>query len=78
MPSFLHLVKVDSPPLARSVIEHNLRQPGAWVTVVLLDGAGAFPPAGAPAGAEVKRLGPGFDYNALLDLIFASDHVVTW
>jgi hypothetical protein len=48
------------------------------VTVVLLDGAGAFLPAGAPAGAEVKRLGPGFDYNALLDLIFASDHVVTW
>ena len=78
MASFLHLVKPDSPPLARTVIEEQMRQPGARVTVVLLDGAGAFLSAGAPAGAEVKRLGPGFDYNALLDLIFASDHVVTW
>jgi len=77
MPSFLHLLKHDSSPLARTVIEQQIRQPGARVTVVLLDGAGAFLPAGAP-GAEVKHLGPGFDYNALLDLIFASDHVVTW
>jgi len=74
MASFLHLVKPDSPPLARTVIEQQIRQPGARVTVVLLDGAAAF----LPVGAEVKRLGPGFDYNALLDLIFASDHVVTW
>jgi hypothetical protein len=74
MASFLHLVKPDSPPLARTVIEQQMRQPGARVTVVLLDGAGAL----LPTGAEVKRLGPGFDYNALLDLIFASDHVVTW
>ena len=74
MPSFLHLVKGDSPPLAGAVIEHNLRQPGARVTVVLLDGAAASP----PAGAAIKRLGPDLDYNALLDLIFESDHVVTW
>ncbi len=74
MPSFLHLVKGDSPPLASAVIERNLREPGAQVTVVLLDGAAAS----LPAGATVTRLGPDLDYNALLDLIFESDHVVTW
>lgn len=74
MPSFLHLLKNDSPPLAATVIEHNLRQAGAKVTIVLLGGAAAS----LPAGAEIKRLGPDLDYNALLDLIFESDHVVTW
>ena len=74
MRSFLHLVKADSPPLANAVIERNLGEPGARVTIVLLDGARA-PVA---AGAAVKRLGPDLDYNALLDLIFESDHVVTW
>jgi hypothetical protein len=76
MPSFLHLLKNDSPPLAATVIEQNLRQAGAQVTIVLLGGAGAA--ASLPAGAEIKRLGPDLDYNALLDLIFESDHVVTW
>ena len=74
MPSFLHLVKADSPPLARAVIEENARQPGARVTVVLLNGA----QVSLPPGAAIKRLGPDLDYNALLDLIFESDHVVTW
>jgi hypothetical protein len=74
MASFLHLVKADSPPLARSVIEHNLRQPGAQVTVVLLDGADVV----VPPGAAIKRLGPDLDYSTLLDLIFESDHVVAW
>ncbi len=74
MPSFLHLVKGDSPPVATAVIERNVREPGAHVIVVLLDG----PPAALPAGAAVKRLGSDLDYDALLDLIFESDHVVTW
>ena len=74
MQSFLHLVKSDSPPVANAVIERNLREPGAHVTVVLLDGTHAA----LPAGAAVKRLGPDLDYNTLLDLIFESDHVVTW
>jgi hypothetical protein len=74
MASFLHLVKGDSPPLANAVIERNLREPGAKVTVVLLGGA----QASLPVGAAVKRLGPDLDYNTLLDLIFESDHVVTW
>jgi hypothetical protein len=74
MARFLHLVKGDSPPVANSVIERNLREPGAHVTIVLLDGADAA----LPAGAAVKRLGSDLDYNTLLDLIFESDHVVTW
>ena len=74
MAKFLHLVKGDSPPVANAVIERTLREPGARVTIVLLDGAHAA----LPAGAAVKRLGSDLDYNTLLDLIFESDHVVTW
>jgi hypothetical protein len=74
MRSFLHLVKGDSPPVANAVIERNLREPGAHVTVVLLDGTRAP----VSVGAAVKRLGSDLDYNGLLDLIFESDHVVTW
>ena len=74
MASFLHLVKGDSPPVAGAVIARNLLEPGAHVTVVLLDGA----QAALPADAAVKRLGPDLDYNTLLELIFESDHVVTW
>jgi len=74
MATFLHLVKADSPPLANAVIGRNLREPGARVTIVLLDGARAP----ESAGATVKRLGSDLDYNSLLDLIFESDHVVAW
>jgi hypothetical protein len=73
MARFLHLLKRDSPPLAAAVVEQNRREPGAEVTVVLLDGT-----LTAPAGVPVKRLGSDLDYRELLDLIFESDHVVTW
>jgi len=73
MARFLHLVKRDSPPIAAAVVEQNGREPGAEVTVVLLDGT--LP---TPAGVTVKRLGRDLDYSQLLDLIFESDHVVTW
>lgn len=77
MTAFLHLLKADSAAdLAASVIESNLAEPGARVTVVLLDGATV--PA-LPAGATVRRLADGeLDYPGLLDLIFAHDHVITW
>lgn len=76
MPGFLHLVKGDSSALAASVIEANLREPDARVTVVLLDGASPPP---LPAGVTVRRLADDdLDYPGLLDLIFAHDHVVTW
>jgi hypothetical protein len=73
MARFLHLLKRDSPPLAAAVVEQNRREPGAQVIVVLLEGTLA-----APAGVEVRRLGSDLDYSQLLDLIFESDHVVTW
>ena len=75
MTRFLHLVKSDSPPLAATVAARNLSEPGGEVTIVLLTGAAA---PSIPAGVAVKRLGVDLDYGQLLDLIFASDHVVTW
>jgi len=76
MAAFLHLVKADSATLAGPVIESNLGEADARVTVVLLDGAVA---PSLPAGVAVRRLAPGdLDYAGLLDLIFAHDHVVTW
>jgi hypothetical protein len=76
MAAFLHLIKADSGALAGPVIESNLREPDARITVVLLDGAAAPP---LPAGITVRRLAPGdLDYPGLLDLIFAHDHVITW
>jgi hypothetical protein len=76
MAAYLHLVKADSAALAGPVIESNLGEADARVTVVLLDGAAA---PSLPAGVTVRRLAPGdLDYAGLLDLIFAHDHVVTW
>ena len=74
MPRFLHLLKRDSPPLAADIVARQLQESGAEVIVVLLDGAA--PPL--PAGVAVKRLGADLDHDKLLDLIFESDHVVTW
>jgi len=74
MPSHLHLLKPDAPPLAAAVIEADARAPGAVVTVVLLDRAVA--PA-LPPGVRVltqEALGSA----GLLDLIFESDRIVTW
>jgi hypothetical protein len=76
MASYLHLVKGDSAALAGPVIEANLREANARVTVVRLDEAAG--PA-LPAGVAVRRLAAGdLDYAGLLDLIFAHDHVITW
>lgn len=76
MAAFLHILKADSSALAGPVIEANLAEPDARVTVVLLDGADVPP---LPAGATVRRLAEGeLDYPGLLDLIFAHDRVVAW
>ena len=76
MSRFLHLLKDDSTTLAVPVIAEQCRQPGANVTVVLLDGA---PPPALLSAARVRRLAEDdLDYASLLDLIFESDHVVTW
>jgi len=76
MATFLHLLKADSAFPALSVIAANARTSDALVTVVLLDGAAA--PA-LPPTVRVRRLAAGdLDYSTLLDLIFTSDHVITW
>ena len=76
MATFLHLLKTDSAFLAASVIESNARTSDAEVTVVLLDRAA--PPA-LPPTVRVRRLAADdLDYSELLDLIFTSDHVITW
>ena len=73
MARYLHLVPQDAGALVGPVIASA--DSGAEITVVLLDG-GAAPPV--PAGARVLRLGDGLDYRGLLDLVFASDHVIAW
>jgi hypothetical protein len=76
MATFLHLVKRDAAALASPVIESNLREADARVTVVLLDAA---PAPALPPDVAFRRLAPGdLDYAGLLDLIFAHDHVITW
>jgi len=76
MPGVLHLLKRDSPPLARPVIEAMRRAASDPVTVVLLPGAVA--PA-LPSDVSVRRLAEGdLDYSALLDLIFQADRVISW
>ena len=76
MAAFLHLVKRDSPPLARSVIAAQGASADARVTVVLLDGSDA---PDVPSGVAVRRLaGDDLSYDNLLDLIFEADHVLTW
>ena len=77
MARYLHLLKADSPPLAARLIEESSRLPGADVTVVLLEGVADPPPL--PPGVRVRRLAADdLGYSSLLDLIFESDHVLTW
>jgi hypothetical protein len=74
MARYLHLVRADAPPLAGPVIARA--ESDAEVTVVVLDGSA---PPSLPEGARLLRFGAeGLDYPALLDLIFESDHVITW
>lgn len=76
MATFLHLLKGDSPALAAPIIERNCREAGAAVTVVLMEGA---TPPPLPPAVRVRRLADNdLDYAGLLDLIFESDHVITW
>lgn len=76
MPRHLHLLRSDSAGVAGPAIEAGAARPDTEITVVLLDDA---PPPHLPAAARVLTLGAGgLDYAALLDLIFQSDHVVSW
>jgi hypothetical protein len=75
MATALHLLKGSGLAVALPVIERQSADPDVRVTVVLLHGA---PAPALPDAVHVERLGAGLDYSGLLDLIFASDHVIAW
>lgn len=74
MATVLHLVKSAQAELVLTTIGQQLAAHDT-VTVALLHGA---PAPAVPAGPRVLRVPDDVSYDALLDLIFASDHVVTW
>jgi len=51
------------------------RPRGDQVSAVFLEGSAAFE---LPPAVRVRRVGADLSYRELLDLIFASDHVITW
>ena len=73
MARVLHLFKGDHAAEAAAVITAQVGA-GDHVTVALLDAA--TPPL--PGGVETKRVPAELSYEQLAELIFASDHVVTW
>jgi len=74
--AFLHLLRRDSSPAALPVIAAQARAGAEAVMVVQLDDA---PAPALPDGVAWRRLGPGdLDHASLLDLVFASDHVIAW
>ena len=70
----LHLLKSPDAALARAVIDQHVRA-GDHVSAVFLRGQRSLR---AAAGRAVRRVGVDLSYAELLDLIFASDHVITW
>lgn len=74
MATVLHLLKSPATTLARTVIDQHVRA-GDRVSVVVLPGGVA---ADLPAAVQVRRLDADLSYSELLDLIFESDHVITW
>ncbi|MGH7275531.1 MAG: hypothetical protein ACREIY_00735 [Candidatus Rokuibacteriota bacterium] len=74
MAAVLHLIKGADATLARAVIEQSLAA-GDRVTVALLPGAAA---PDLPPGVSVHRVPADLSYADLLELIFDSNHVITW
>ena len=74
MARVLHLWKGGSPDLVRTVVAQHVAA-GDEVTVGALAGATLD---GLPAGVALRRVPQDLDYDGLLDLVFAADHVVTW
>ena len=74
MATVLHLLKGPDPALARSVMEQNVRA-GDQVSAVFLEGSAVVE---LPGAVRVRHVGADLSYAELLDLIFASDHVITW
>lgn len=74
MATVLHLFKGGDAALALATIEAQ-RDAGDAVTVALLHDATM---AALPDGIRVHHVPSDLPYDKLLDLIFASDSVVTW
>jgi hypothetical protein len=74
MAAVLHLVKSAQASLALTAIEQQ-RAAGDVVSIALLHGAPAPP---VLPGVRIVRVPDDLSYTGLLDLIFSSDHVVTW
>jgi hypothetical protein len=74
MATALHLLKGGDPALATATIAGQLAA-GDRVVVVVLPG-GSAPPL--PAGVAVRHAPDDLSWEALLDEIFAADHVLTW
>lgn len=74
MASVVHLLRRGDPALAIAVMTRQLAQ-GDAVTAALLAGAS---PDGLPSGVTIRRVPAELSHEALLELIFASDNVVTW
>ena len=70
----LHLVKSTDHALALATIRAQV-EAGDTVTVAVLPGG--TPPT-LPAGVMLHRVPDDLGWEALLDLVFAADHVVTW
>ena len=73
MERVLHLVKGAHDDLVVATVERQLAA-GDTVTVAVLDGE----PPPLPARVTTRRVGRDCTWAELLDLIFDSDHVVTW
>lgn len=74
MARVLHLLKGAYTDLARTTMAHALAA-GDEITVVLLPGSPAIT---LPTGVRAKRVPEELSYEGLLELVFASDQVLTW
>lgn len=74
MARVLHLLKGEEASLAVAAMEAQLAA-GDSVAVALLHGVAA---PKLPASVGVLRVPQDAPYERLLELIFASDHVITW
>jgi hypothetical protein len=74
MAAVLHLVDGELTALAAETMRAQLAA-GDRLTVVRLEGA---PAPTVPAGVTLRRVPDDLGYSQLLDLVFASDQVISW
>jgi hypothetical protein len=74
MARVLHLVKSGDHAIALATIARQ-REAGDAVTVAVLPGGTA---PDLPGGVTLHHVPDELSWEALLDLVFDADHVVTW